>query len=63
MSILLFLIPVTLLIVLLGGIAFFWAVNHDQFDDMETPALQPLTDADPAVEPKPPGADKTEVSQ
>jgi cbb3-type cytochrome oxidase maturation protein len=58
MSILLVLIPVTLLIVLLGGIAFFWAVNHDQFDDMETPALQPLTDSDPEVAAQPTVVDK-----
>ena len=47
MSILLVLIPVTLLFVVVGGIAFFWAVNHDQFDDMETPALEPLADSEP----------------
>ena len=47
MSILLILIPVTLLFVVVGGIAFFWAVNHDQFDDMDTPALEPLADSDP----------------
>jgi cbb3-type cytochrome oxidase maturation protein len=47
MTILLVLIPVTLLFVILGGIAFFWAVNHDQFDDMETPALEPLADSEP----------------
>ena len=47
MSILLVLIPVTLLFVIVGGIAFFWAVNHDQFDDLDSPALQPLTDAEP----------------
>ena len=46
MSILLVLIPVTLLFVVVGGIAFFWAVNHDQFDDMDTPALQPLADSE-----------------
>lgn len=46
MTILLVLIPVTLLFVIAGAIAFFWAVNHDQFDDMETPALQPLADGD-----------------
>ena len=47
MTILLVLIPVTLLFVVVGGIAFFWAVNHDQFDDMDTPALLPLDDAPP----------------
>ena len=49
MSILLVLIPVTLLFVVVGGIAFFWAVNHDQFDDMDSPALEPLADSDPDV--------------
>jgi len=37
-------IPLSLL--LLGGAlaAFFWAVNHGQFDDFETPPLLPLLD-------------------
>lgn len=37
-------IPLSLL--LLGGAvaAFFWAVNHDQFDDFDTPELLPLLD-------------------
>jgi cbb3-type cytochrome oxidase maturation protein len=53
-SILLVLIPVTLIFVVAGGIAFFWAVDHDQFDDMETPALQPLADSEPdAASPDP----------
>ena len=31
----------------LAGAAFFWAVDNDQYDDMDTPALMPLTgDAD-----------------
>ena len=44
MNALLILIPLSL--VLLGGAvwAFFWAVDHDQFDDMDTPALLPLDD-------------------
>ena len=48
MSILLLLIPISLLFVIAGAAAFFWAVNHDQFDDMDTPALLPLADGDPA---------------
>lgn len=51
MTILLVLIPITLLFVLAGGCAFFWAVNHDQFDDMDTPSLLPLTDSEPDVPP------------
>ncbi|TBR39338.1 MULTISPECIES: cbb3-type cytochrome oxidase assembly protein CcoS [Dyella] len=47
MNILLVLIPVTTLIILIGVITFFWAVNHRQFDDLESPAILPLLeDAD-----------------
>lgn len=44
MSILLALIPLSL--VLLGAAvwAFFWAVRNGQFDDLETPAWRILTD-------------------
>jgi cbb3-type cytochrome oxidase maturation protein len=44
MNILLVLIPVTLLIVLVGVALFFWAVNHQQFDDLDSPAVLPLLD-------------------
>ena len=47
MSILALLIPLSLLFLVGAGIAFFWAVEHDQFDDMDTPKLLPLLD-DPA---------------
>jgi len=49
MNILLVLIPVTLLIVLIAVGLFFWAVNHQQFDDLDSPAILPLLD-DPAVD-------------
>lgn len=49
MTVLLVLIPITLMLVVAGGFAFFWAVNHDQFDDMDSPSLQPLTDSDAAA--------------
>lgn len=50
MNIILFLIPLSAVLVVLGGCAFFWAVDHDQFDDLDTPALMPLaSDADPAA--------------
>ncbi len=58
MSILLVLIPITLLLVVAGGFAFFWAVNHDQFDDLETPSLQPLTDSDCPVDEAAPAPDR-----
>ena len=45
MNILLLMIPLSLLF--MGGAVmfFFWAVDHDQFDDLETPGLLPLDDA------------------
>ena len=52
MNVLLVLIPLSLLLALGAGIAFFWAVDHDQFDDMETPRLLPLLD-DPAADARP----------
>lgn len=47
MNILLVLIPVTLLVVIIAVWLFFWAVNHQQFDDLDSPAVLPLMD-DPA---------------
>ncbi len=55
MNVLLALIPVSILLLIAAGIAFFWAVDHDQFDDMDTPALLPLLD-----EPDPPPAARRE---
>lgn len=48
MNILLVLIPVTGLIVGIGVWLFFWAVNHQQFDDLDSPATLPLLDDPPA---------------
>ncbi|MHA6203404.1 cbb3-type cytochrome oxidase assembly protein CcoS [Dyella soli] len=42
MNILLVLIPVTLLIVIVAVAIFFWAVNHHQFDDLDSPGVLPL---------------------
>lgn len=44
MNIILLLIPISLGLLALGTWAFFWAVNHSQFDDLDTPALSPLAD-------------------
>jgi len=43
-NILLVLIPLSVLFALGAVVAFFWAVDHDQFDDMDTPKLLPLLD-------------------
>lgn len=47
MNILLVLIPVTLLIVGVGVWLFFWAVNHQQFDDLDSPGCVPLLEDAP----------------
>ncbi len=44
MNILLVLIPVTGLVLIIAVALFFWAVNHQQFEDLETPAILPLLD-------------------
>jgi len=44
MTILIVMIPLSILLLVGAGIAFFWAVEHDQFDDLETPKLLPLLD-------------------
>ena len=56
MNILLILIPVTLLVVLIAVALFFWAVNHQQFDDLDSPAILPLLD-NPAVDEAAPKTD------
>ena len=53
MTSLLFLIPLSVLLLLGAGVALFWAINRGQFEDLETPALLPMLDADEAPrEPK-----------
>jgi cbb3-type cytochrome oxidase maturation protein len=44
MSILFVLIPLSLLLVVAFGWAFFWAVNSRQFDDLDSPAWDVLRD-------------------
>ena len=47
MNIILVLIPLSLVLLVAGVWAFFWGVNNAQFDDLETPALMPLSDDPP----------------
>jgi cbb3-type cytochrome oxidase maturation protein len=58
MNILLVLIPVTLLVIVVAVWLFFWAVNHQQFDDLDSPAQLPLMDDEPGPAPpaEPPGS-------
>lgn len=58
MNILIVMIPLSILLLVAAGIAFFWAVDHDQFDDMDTPRLLPLLDE---PDPSPTPADKAEI--
>jgi len=51
MNIVLVLIPLSLVLVALGVWAFFWSVDHAQFDDLDTPALIPLSDDVALVQP------------
>lgn len=46
MTILYFLIPLTLILLGFAIWAFFWAVKNDQFDDLEGPAYRILFDDD-----------------
>lgn len=46
MTSLLILVPLSILVLVGAGAALFWAINGGQFDDLETPALLPLLDAD-----------------
>ena len=46
MSILYLLIPLSLTLLGLAVWAFFWAVKHDQFEDLEGPAHRILFDED-----------------
>jgi cbb3-type cytochrome oxidase maturation protein len=46
MSILYFLIPLSLVLLGLAVWAFFWAVNSGQFDDLDSPAWRILLEDD-----------------
>jgi cbb3-type cytochrome oxidase maturation protein len=47
MNIILVLIPLSLVLLDAAVWAFFWSVNHAQFDDLDTPARMPLIDDPP----------------
>jgi cbb3-type cytochrome oxidase maturation protein len=51
MNILLVLIPVTMVIVIVAVAIFFWAVNHQQFDDLDSPGVLPLMEEAEADKP------------
>jgi cbb3-type cytochrome oxidase maturation protein len=51
MSILFVLIPLSLVLVVFAGWAFFWAVGSGQFDDLENPAWDAIREESPAPAP------------
>ncbi len=51
MNALLILIPITLVLAVVAVGVFFWAVNHAQFEDLDTPRILPLLDDAPAAQP------------
>lgn len=44
MNVLLFLIPISIVLLLIGIAAFFWAVRRDQFENLDAAALDILAD-------------------
>lgn len=58
MNVLLVMIPLSIVLLIGAGAAFFWAVNHDQFEDMDTPESLPLID-DPSESDAPARTDDT----
>ena len=46
MEVLYLLIPIALVLVLVIGLAFFWAIRSGQYEDMEGPAYRILMDDD-----------------
>ena len=44
MNVILLLIPLSIVLLAAGVGALFWAIDHAQFDDLETPGLMPLAD-------------------
>lgn len=45
MAILLLLIPISLLLIAIAGAMFIWAVNHDQFEDLDRHGFDILDDS------------------
>ncbi len=44
MNIIYVLIPLSIILMILALVFFFWAVRNGQFDDLDTPALDVLDD-------------------
>lgn len=63
MNILLFLIPISLVMIGAAALLFAWAVKHGQFEDLDTPALDILReDPPPLCKPSTPPAPQPEAT-
>ena len=54
MDVLLLLIPMSIVLVILIGVAFLWSVRTGQFDDLDGPAHRILADDDAPPDRPPP---------
>jgi len=59
MAILLFLIPISLLLLGVAVWAFVWSVRGGQYDDLDTAPLDILRDDDPPPPPETPSSSET----
>ena len=57
MNIIYVLIPLSVVLMVLAIAFFFWAVRNEQFDDLDTPALD-ILDEDEQPKPEPPDRGK-----
>ena len=60
MNVIYYLIPVAIIFVVLGVIAFFWATKTEQFEDLEKQGLSILMDDDELQSKKPKQESKQE---
>lgn len=52
MGIIYILLPASILLALIGLIAFLWSVRNDQFEDLDTPSKRILFDDENSVKPE-----------
>ena len=60
MEIIYVLIPLSVILMALAIGFFFWAIKNDQFDDLDTPALDVLDDDEPKPKQEPVETDDSE---
>jgi cbb3-type cytochrome oxidase maturation protein len=52
MEIMYLLVPISVLLVFVIGVVFWWSIRHGQFEDLEGPAYRILMDDDKPTMPK-----------